>query len=112
MLIIWSALGCAKRVSLHFLTSAFLGSGRHESARAVAVVLQVSVGQPCDEGRDDSMYSSNYASVQCSTPAGRPAQSAGSPLEGAPLHSAALMNEVEGLTQVPLPSVALIISNV
>ena len=62
-------------------------------ARAVAVVLQVSVGKPCDENHADYLHTNDYVSFPCGTPAGSPAQ-------------AAAVNGV-GYTQVQLPSVSL-----
>ncbi|KAL3143661.1 hypothetical protein ABBQ38_002456 [Trebouxia sp. C0009 RCD-2024] len=64
---------------------------------------QVCIAKSCNEDSDD--YKSfdedndDCKSVQCATPLGSPALSAPSPLEGAPLHLATLINEVDGLTQ-------------
>lgn len=64
-------------------------------------MLQVCIDKSGDDDRDD--YKSfdedndDCKSVQCATPLGSPAQSAPLPFEGAPLHLATLINEVDRL---------------
>lgn len=63
------------------------------------MVLQVGVDKSFDEGNDDCR-SVPYGTTQID------GRSAPSPLEGAPPHLATLIDEVDGLTQVQMPSVS------